>query len=62
MSIVTMYKTCVHCGRRYTYNPSTGRLGLVCPHCGRAQMSVIPRIPAPPGHPQHRKPKPWEPW
>lgn len=37
MSAVMMTRSCVHCRRRYTYNPSVGRFGMVCPHCGKVQ-------------------------
>lgn len=36
MSIVPMYKRCPNCKRQFTYNPSVGDMGLVCPHCNKA--------------------------
>ena len=41
MSIVTMQRACEHCGRRYTYDPSVGRFGMVCPHCGKLQKEIV---------------------
>lgn len=32
MSIVPMYKKCLRCKRRYSWNPDVGRMG--CPYCG----------------------------
>lgn len=37
MSILPMYKRCVYCWRKYTYNPSVGDFGEVCKFCGRLQ-------------------------
>ena len=37
MSTRIMTKQCVSCRRTYTYNPSTGNLGLICGHCGHSQ-------------------------
>lgn len=48
MPIHMMTRRCIHCRRKYTYNPSVGNLGLICPHCGKSQ-----RMP-----PQRRSPKP----
>ena len=36
MSLLPMYKRCPNCKRQFTYNPSVGDMGLVCPHCGKA--------------------------
>lgn len=44
MSIRIMLRKCEHCRQRYTYNPSTGNFGIVCPKCHKAQTK---RIPAP---------------
>lgn len=33
MSIMPMYKKCPNCKQEFSYNPSTGNFGLVCPHC-----------------------------
>lgn len=41
MSTRIMFRRCQHCGHRYTYNPSTGNLGMICPKCNKAQSSVI---------------------
>lgn len=38
MSIRMMFKRCIHCGQRYTYNPSVGDFGMFCKQCGRVQM------------------------
>lgn len=35
MSSLPMYKTCTNCGNRFSYNPSTGNTGMICPRCGR---------------------------
>ncbi len=35
MSALPMYKTCINCGSRFTYNPSIGDLGFVCKNCGK---------------------------
>lgn len=37
MSMRIMVRKCVYCRHRYTYNPSTGSLGLICPKCGKVQ-------------------------
>lgn len=42
MSIRIMFRKCEHCGHRYTYNPSTGNFGMVCPECRKAQSEFIP--------------------
>ncbi len=36
MSLLPMYKRCPNCKRQFTYNPSVGDMGLVCPHCNKA--------------------------
>lgn len=41
MSTRIMFRRCQHCGHRYTYNPSTGNLGLICPKCNKAQSSIV---------------------
>lgn len=33
MSILPMFKTCPVCHKKYSYNPSTGNLGIMCPYC-----------------------------
>jgi hypothetical protein len=35
--ILPMVRTCTHCGREYTYNPSNGNPGMLCKHCGWVQ-------------------------
>ena len=40
MSLLPMYRQCTHCRRRYSYNPSMGRLGLICPYCGKPQFPL----------------------
>ena len=42
MSALMMFRSCEHCGHRYTYNPSTGNFGLVCPKCKKPQTSLVP--------------------
>lgn len=42
MSICIMFRKCEHCHHRYTYNPSTGNFGMVCPKCHKAQSELIP--------------------
>ena len=37
MGICTMFRKCENCGHRYTYNPSTGNFGKVCPRCRTIQ-------------------------
>lgn len=37
MSILIMKRKCVYCKKVYTYNPSVGNFGLVCPKCNRSQ-------------------------
>lgn len=37
MSALPMYRTCVKCGKMYSYNPSIGDLGIVCPYCHAPQ-------------------------
>lgn len=34
-----MFRRCRYCGYRYSYNPSIGDRGLICPHCNRYQNS-----------------------
>ncbi|MGN0610131.1 MAG: hypothetical protein ACI4J6_13055 [Oscillospiraceae bacterium] len=43
MSMMPMYKICPHCKRRYSYDPSTGSLGFICPHCGKPTADVSVR-------------------
>ena len=43
MSIRIMTRKCEHCGHRYTYNPSTGNLGMICPKCHKGQQEIIPK-------------------
>ena len=33
MSALPMKKRCPNCGRVFTYNPSVGDSGLICPYC-----------------------------
>lgn len=33
MTMHPMFKKCPKCKRKFTYNPSVGDLGLICPHC-----------------------------
>ena len=42
VSIITMYRICERCGKRYTYDLSVGRFGMVCPHCGKVQKKIMP--------------------
>lgn len=42
MGIRIMIRKCEHCGHRYTYNPSTGNFGTVCPKCRKMQSELIP--------------------
>ena len=28
-----MNKTCLSCGKTFSYNPSVGKFGLTCPYC-----------------------------
>ena len=39
MSMLPMYKRCPNRKRRFSYNPSIGDLGLVCPNCGKPIIS-----------------------
>ena len=41
MSIRIMFRKCEHCNHRYTYNPSTGNFGIICPKCKKYQSSCI---------------------
>lgn len=40
MSATIMFRKCQHCGHKYTYNPSNGNFGFVCPRCGMPQSSI----------------------
>ena len=42
MSIRIMFRKCEYCRHRYTYNPSTGNFGMVCPKCHKAQTDLVP--------------------
>lgn len=42
MSIRTMFRTCEHCRHRYTYDPSTGNMGMICPKCRKPQSKLVP--------------------
>lgn len=33
MSALPMNKTCLSCGKTFSYNPSVGKFGLTCPYC-----------------------------
>ena len=37
MSATIMTRRCDRCHRTYTYNPSVGKLGKICPYCGKVQ-------------------------
>lgn len=37
MSILPMYRICPKCNRRYSFNPSVGK--IFCPYCERSQFS-----------------------
>ena len=39
VSICIMFRKCEHCGHRYTYNPSVGNFGVVCPKCKKIQIT-----------------------
>ena len=41
MSIRIMFRRCEHCNHVYTYNPSTGNFGMVCPECCRLQSELF---------------------
>lgn len=41
MSIIMKLRKCEHCGKRYSYNPDTGRFGLICPKCYKVQSALI---------------------
>lgn len=34
MSAILMLKKCKKCGKKYSYNPSVGNFGMICPYCG----------------------------
>ena len=42
MSATIMIRKCQHCGHKYSYNPSVGKFGLICPKCGKTQSSIVP--------------------
>ena len=42
MSATIMIRKCQHCGHKYSYNPSVGKFGIICPKCGKAQTSILP--------------------
>ena len=42
MGIRIMIRKREHCKHRYSYNPSTGNFGLICPKCKKAQSKLIP--------------------
>ena len=49
MSAVAMFRKCGHCGKKFTYNPSAGDMGLICPHCNKPanigqKGSILPEI------------------
>jgi len=37
MSILPMYRICPKCNRRYSFNPSVGK--IFCPYCERNQLA-----------------------
>ena len=39
MSIKIMFRKCQYCKHVYTYNPSVGKFGHICPKCMRLQDS-----------------------
>lgn len=41
MNIRIMFRKCQHCGHRYTYNPSVGKFGLICPKCRKVQSVIV---------------------
>ena len=41
MSMLPMHKRCPNCKRQFTYNPSVGDLGLVCPHCKKTVVISV---------------------
>ena len=41
VSIRIMFRKCEYCGHRYTYNPSVGNFGVICPKCKKVQSKVI---------------------
>ena len=48
MSARIMTKQCVHCKKTYTYNPSTGDMGMICQYCHKPQMQTqLPTVPHP---------------
>ncbi|MBR4863277.1 MAG: hypothetical protein IKU07_01770 [Oscillospiraceae bacterium] len=42
MSARIMTKLCIHCRKAYSYNPSVGDWGKVCPHCHKLQDMSYP--------------------
>lgn len=32
MTLISMYKRCPRCKKKYSWNPDTGK--IMCPHCG----------------------------
>ena len=42
MSATIMIRKCQHCGHKYSYNPSVGKFGIICPKCGKPQTSIVP--------------------
>lgn len=42
MSTILMIRKCQHCGHKYSYNPSTGNFGVVCPKCNKPQSTIVP--------------------
>ena len=34
MSIITIFKRCPKCGKKFPYDPSVGDFGLICKKCG----------------------------
>ena len=43
MSATIMIRKCQHCGHNYSYNPSVGKFGIICPKCGKLQSSIVPK-------------------
>lgn len=45
MTIRPMYKKCKYCHRIYSYNPSLGHLGHMCPYCKNRPLTQKVEIP-----------------
>ena len=40
MTIRIMLKKCIHCHKKYLYNPSVGNFGWICPYCKKLQTNT----------------------